>query len=80
MPFNMIMFRLKYRTVLSTVTIRLSLNRRRRFLLTIVFVSNIMRQVKWQTGGLILIKAQQTKMAWSHDHILMIIFTQWLMS
>ena len=62
MPFDIIMFRLKYRTVLSTVTIRLSLNQRRGYLLTIVFVSNIMRQVKWQTGGLIQIKAQQTKM------------------
>ena len=61
MPFDIIMFRLKYRTVLSTVTIR-------------VFVSKIMRQVKWQTGGSIRIKAQQTKMAWLQDHIRMIIF------
>jgi len=57
MPFDNIMFKLKY-CVIHVVQYKFSLYRRRRFLSTIVFVSDIMRQVKWQKGGLIRIKAR----------------------
>ena len=63
MPFDNIMFKLKY-CVIRGVQYKFSLYRRRRFLSTIVFVSDIMRQVKWQTGGFDKIKARP---AWSRS-------------